>query len=703
MADIRSILINNYMPYAKGTIVARAIPAIDGLKPVNRRILYTMYKMGLLNNRSKSANIVGATMRFHPHGDMAIYEALVRMTTGHEALNVPYIESKGSFGKFYSRDTDFAAPRYTEAKLAEICKEVFDGIDENAVDFVDNYDNTAKEPVVLPVKFPAVLVNTSSGIAVGTSSNIPSFNLQEVCEATIAILEGKVESAKDLASILRAPDFPTGGFIHGKEEDFIKLLETGQGTFTVSGTVELYKGKIVITEVPYKVSIESILDNIRELVKTGVLDDITDVRDESDLRGLRAVIELRRDADVRRVLQKINAYTKLRTQVSFTTRVIVKKDGKQRCVTMGILDLLNEWIAFRTSVIHRIYSYRLEKKLEHEHLLEVWEKIKNDIRKVADFIANNPEDSVAKFLRDTYGMDDIQILYLLDMKIKELTPDRLEKKLKELAAVRQDIKVYKEVVENDDAKRAIIIDELKRIKDKYGAERKTRIVGPVSKEEAQLAKAVEIKDYLATVIITKNGYMKKFEKAPDDDKLRLHQGDEIKWRYTVSNKDVMLIFTYNGTCYKVPVNNIDSSKGLPRDYVYSYVDDGSEVLIVVPSYMYKGSMNVVYNNGKAIRIEFTRVSGNRSKYRSVFVAGEPGSMWVTTEDKYFIITWNKKAAFADASIYKGENRVSYRIARIMSGEKIFGVQPLSKVPNAHNVDISRYFKGYCVKIAEPLW
>ena len=436
MADIRSILINNYMPYAKGTIVARAIPAIDGLKPVNRRILYTMYKMGLLNSRSKSANIVGATMRFHPHGDMAIYEALVRMTTGHEALNVPYIESKGSFGKFYSRDTDFAAPRYTEAKLAEICKEVFDGIDENAVDFVDNYDNTAKEPVVLPVKFPAVLVNTSSGIAVGTSSNIPSFNLQEVCEATIAILEGKVESAKDLASILRAPDFPTGGFIHGKEEDFIKLLETGQGTFTVSGTVELYKGKIVITEVPYKVNIEGILDDIRELVKTGVLDGITDVRDESDLRGLRAVVELRRGADVRRVLQKINAYTKLRTKVSFTTRVIVKKGGKQRCVTMGILDLLNEWIAFRMSVIHRIYSYRLEKKLEHEHLLEVWEKIKNDIRKVADFIANNPEDSVVKFLKDTYGMDDIQILYLLDMKME--CSDRRRKSLRSCG--QQDIK-----------------------------------------------------------------------------------------------------------------------------------------------------------------------------------------------------------------------------------------------------------------------
>lgn len=703
MADIRHVLMENYLPYAKGTIVARAIPAIDGLKPVNRRILYTMYKMGLLNHRSKSANIVGATMRLHPHGDMAIYEALVRMTTGHEALNEPYVESKGSFGKFYSRDTDFAAPRYTEAKLAEICKEIFDGINEDAVRFVPNYDNTDKEPIVLPVKFPSILVNTSSGIAVGTSSSIPPFNLREVCDATIGILEGKIKDAKDLAEVMKAPDFPTGGFIHGTDEDFIKLLETGQGSFTVSGKVEIGKNKIIITEVPYKVEIETIFDEIRDCIKNGQLDEIADIRDESDLRGLRAVVELKRDADPRKVLRKLAAYTKLRTQVSFVTRVILEKDGKQRCVTLGILDLLKEWINFRMEVIKRIYTFRLEKRLEQEHLLEVWEKIKDDIREVASYIANNSEEAVAVYLKNKYGFDDIQIEYLMDMKIKELTPSRLEKKLAELDSVRKDIEFFKKVVEDDEAKKNIMIEELRTIKNKYGKDRKTLVVGPVDKSEVQEIKE-EVKDFITTVIITKNGYMKKFDKPSDEDKLQLHEGDDIRWRYTASNKDVLLIFTYAGNCYKVPINNIDNSRGIPRDYIYNFIDDGSEVLLAVPSYMYKGSINVVYGNGKAVRIAFSKVSGNRSKYRNVFEGGEPGSIWATIEDKYFIITWNKKAAYTDASVFKGiQEKATYRVARLLNGEKIFGIQPLSKVPNVHNIDLSRYSRGYCVKITEPLW
>lgn len=707
MADIKKVLIENYMPYAKGVIIARAIPAIDGLKPVNRRILYTMYKMGLLKgNKTKSANIVGQTMRLHPHGDAAIYDALVRMTTGHEALNVPYVESKGSFGKIYSRDTEAAAPRYTEAKLAEICKELFDGIDEDAVDFVDNYDSTMKEPVVLPVKFPSILVNTSSGIAVGTSSSIPSFGLKSVCQATIGILKGEITTVSQLMEVLGAPEFPTGGHIHGNEELYEQLGRDGKCSLTISGTVQTYPDKIVITEIPYKATVEGILDEIREHVKSGELKEVVDVRDESDLNGLRAVVELKRGSDVRKALKKINKLTNLRMRISFTNRVILTRDGKSRCVELGVFDLLQEWIKFRMETVRRIYSYRLKKKQEQEHLLAAWEKIKDGLREVANYITNNEEEKVKAYLVSKYGLDEVQAEYLLDMKVREFTKDRLRSRLSELVSVRADIKVYSDVVSNDEQKKAIIISELEAISNKYGTDRKTIMVPPLEDEGEDKLFEEEIEDIPVTVIITKRGYIKRITSLRDMTNIVLHDDDAIRWRFTCSNRGDVLIFTYSGMCYKIPVHSIDASRGVPKDYIFNLIDreDDSEVLYAAYAGDYTGHINIVYASGRGTKVKFSRVAGNRSKYRSLFESGRPGTLWCTTADKFFIITKRKRAAYIDLELTNAFNtRTAFKVARIPNDDDIFGIQPLTNVPDKDTIDLEKYSKGYCVKIRDRLW
>lgn len=705
MSDIKKVLISNYMPYAKGVIIGRAIPAIDGLKPVNRRILYTMYKMGLLNgNKTKSANIVGQSMKLHPHGDMAIYEAMVRMTTGNEALNVPYVESKGSFGKVYSDDTQFAAPRYTEAKLADICKELFDGIDEDAVEFNDNYDSTSKEPEVLPVKFPNILVNGNSGIAVGMSTDIPSFGLKQVCDATVGILADKITSAEELVDVLGVPEFSTGGHIHGSRADYIKLAETGTASFTLSGSVELYQDRIVITEIPYNTTIDSIKNAAIALSKSGEIKEIADVRDESDIKGLRAVIDLKRGANPRNVLKKLNRYTNLRKKISFKTRVVIEKDGKVQCVELGLYNLLKEWIDFRMKAVQRVYKYRLSKRLEQEHLLEAWEKIKDRLKEVANYITNNTEEDVRIYFGKEFGMDNIQIDSLLDMKIKEFTKDRLSKKLAELEATRKDIAVFTKIVESDQEKKNIIIAELQTIGNRYGKDKRTISAEPIV-EEKESEKEEEIDNTEVTVVVTKRGYIKRLISIKDLTNFKMHEDDQEQWRLMCRNSDHLLVFTYSGMCYKIPVITIDSSKGLPKDYVFNLIEkfDDSEIMYVAASNDYKGSINVVYDSGRGTKVRFSNVSGNRSRYKNVFEGGTRGTVWCTAEDKFFIITRQKKAAYIDLEIVsKLSTRSAFKVARISGDDSIFGIQPLNRVPDK-NIDLEKYSRGYCIKIKDTLW
>ncbi len=704
--ELKKVLVFNYMPYAKSTIISRAIPFIDGLKPVNRRILYTMHKMGLYDKKSKSANIVGQCMKFHPHGDMAIYETLVRMTTGNEALNAPYIESKGTFGKVYSSTTGFAAPRYTEAKLAAIAKELFDGIDENAVDFKDNYDSTDREPKLLPVKFPTILINTSSGIAVGRASSIPSFGLTPVCKATIGVLQGTITTVEELMEVLGAPEFTTGGYIHGSKAEYNNLGRTGRGSITVSGTVETYPDRIIITEIPYRTTIEAILDEVEALVKTGDLKEVSDIRDESDIKGLRAVIELKRGSNVGAVLRKINRYTKLRMQMSFNTWVVVERNGKQRCLSFGLLDLLEEWIKFRIDTIQRIYQFRLNKKKDHAHLLEAWEKIKDDIKEVARFAADNVESVVISYLKSKYGMDDTQANYIADMRFRDITKDRLAKRLVELESIRRDIVAFTNITNSEEEKKKIIVSELTTIIDKYGSDRKTVMAEPIVEDTNSTAPEEQIEDVQVSVLITNRGYAKRLITLRDEANFTLHDDDKIRWRFLCSNRDDILVFTYSGMCYKIPVHTIDASKGVPKDYIFNLVEkiDDSEILCVTPSNNYKGSINIVYDSGRGVKVRFSKVSGNRSRYKSLFEEGTPKTLWCTAEDKFFMITRKRKAAYIDlALVNKMGTRSAFKVARV-GDDEIFDLQPLSKVPNAKQIDFSRYSKGYCVKINEDkLW
>lgn len=694
---------DNYLPYAKGTIIGRAIPSIDGLKPVQRRLLYSMYKMGLLKGGlTKSTNAFAETMKLHPHGDMSIYETMVRMTEGNESLNVPYIESKGNFGKVYSKDMAYAAPRYTEVKLAKICEEIFDGIDENAVDFIDNFDNTTKEPTLLPVKFPTILVNPSSGIAVGTSSNIPSFSLKNVCKATIGILEGTIDSVEKLMDVLGVPEYTTGGFIHASKEDLIELGKTGKGTFTMSGHAVTYQNEIVITEIPYKTTVEGIVNSIEDLVKSEDLKEVSDVMDETGLKGLKITVKLKRGKDPYKVLNKLYRLTPLRLKISYNTRVILNN----RCIDIGLYDLLKYWIEFRMEVVKRVYSFRKDKVGALINRLEAWEKIKDDIREVARLIADKKEIDVRGELKSKYSLSDEQVDYLMETKVRMFTVDNLNKRLEELDRLRKDYSYYIDVIEKDELKKEIIINELKEIRDKYGKDNLTSIADPIKDEDLDIEEEI-IDDSEVIVVLTKSGYIKRLVTNRDINNFKVPVGEEELFRWKVRNNEDILVFTYDGDCYKIPVNSIDASKGGLKVKITSLINlqDASKIFFIDPARDYKDYINIVYPNGRGTRVYYSKVSGNRSKYKSLFKPSQPKKLWLTKEDKFFIITKKKKAAYADLTIMNMfHNRVAFKVARIMSNDEIVGIHPAKYVPNIKSIDLSRYMKGYCVSIKyDILW
>lgn len=701
--DVTKVLLSNYLPYAKGTIIGRAIPSIDGLKPAQRRILYTMYTMGLLNkDKTKSSNIVGQTMHLHPHGDSAIYETMVRMSVGHDALNVPYVESKGNFGKVYSRDLAFAAARYTEAKLAPICSEIFDGIDEDAVDMIDNFDNTSKEPSLLPVKFPSILVNTSSGIAVGTSSNIPSFGLEQVCNATIGILDGSITDVAQLMDVLGTPEFTTGGYVHASKDDLIDLGTTGKHSFTVSGTVTTYPNKIVVTEIPYKTYVEAIVEAIENAVKAGDLKEVSNARDDTDLHGFKLVIELKRGASPSEVLNKLTRMTNLRMQMSFSTRVIISNN----CKELGLLELLKSWIEFRMASIKRIYSFRLDKALKSEHLLESWEKIKDSILEAVEIIAKHDDDTGKQLLMSKFGLDDLQAEYLLDMKVRSISKNNMLKKLKELEDIRVNITYYNKVLNNDSEKEKIIIEDLTRIRDKYKTPRKTHQAGIIEKVDT-VKEITPIDDTTVVVVMTKSGYLKRLVSIKDINNFELPAGEEEKRRWVVKNNDYMLVFTYSGEVHKILIDSIDAGRGSLKDRLINLIglSDESQILYIDMAGDYSGYFNLVYPNGRGTRVYYNKVSGNRSKYKSLYDAGAPGTLFVTKANKFFMITAKRKAAYCDLTMLGMlSSRVAFKVARVMSGDRIFGLQPIENVPNMDSISLEKYNKEYCVCIGnDVLW
>lgn len=702
--DLGKLLLDNYLPYAKATIISRAIPGIDGLKNVQRRLIYTMDKMGLVtNDRVKSQKVNGQTMSLHPHGDSSIYESMVLMTKGYEGMNVPFVDGKGSFGKKYSRDLQYAAARYTEAKLTPICKELLDGINENAVDFVDNYDSSDKEPSLLPTKFPNIMINNSTGVAVATSSNIPCFSLKNVCSAVIGILDGTIIDFKTLANVLGAPEFPTGGFLHASDESLEQLCATGKGTFTISGKVEVYKDRIVITEIPYTTSAEDIMDQIELAVKEKRIHGVKDVRDEIGLEGLRLVVEIKSGYNAREVLDQLCRMTDLRTTISFRTRVIINN----RCRTLNLLELLNNWIEFRENCIKRVYSFRKDKLVAEENIESTWEKIIGHIREVTDIIVENTEEQAFVELSKKFNLNDIQTNYLLDLKLRQITTSRAEAALKKVAKLREDIKYCNAVLNQDDVMRKLIIAEQEEMIKKYGKDNCT-IKAPEIVEDNTKTE-VKISDELVTVVLTKAGYLRRLNTLRElNSTFVAKNGDTEVRRWIIRNDSYILVFDRFGTVHKILVDDIDaSSKATMTDRLIDManIEKVSDVVWVDSCGDYSGYFNLIYPSGRGMRVYYSSAQGKRSQYKGLYDTVEPGGFCLTQSDQFFLITARNKAAYCDIS-YLGvmSTRQAFKVARVTGNDCFVRILPADKVPHIELIDLGRYSRGYTVSIGmDVLW
>ncbi|NLD87344.1 MAG: topoisomerase IV [Clostridiales bacterium] len=611
--NITETLTTNFMPYAMSIIVSRAIPEIDGFKPSHRKLLYTMHKMGLLNsNRTKSANVVGQTMRLNPHGDAAIYETLVRLTTGNEALNHPFIDSKGNFGKVYSRDMAYAASRYTEVKLDSICSEIFSDIDSDSVDFVPNYDNTMKEPTLLPTTFPNILVSSNQGIAAGMASYIASFNLAEVCETTIALIKNKNH---DIHSTLPAPDFPTGGELIYNRSQMEAIYETGRGSFKLRAKWRCENNVIEIYEIPYTTSIEAILDKCTDLIKTGKAKEIADMRDETDLSGLKLAIDLKRGVDPEMLMQKLFRSTPLEDTVSCNFNILV---GGAPMV-LGIRDILDEWIAWRTECVRRRTYFELEKKRERLHLLEGLSKILLDIDKAIAIIRSTEEErEVIPNLMIGFGIDEIQAEYIAEIKLRNINKEYILKRLEELDELRKTIGRLEDILRSKAKLQNIIVTELTAVIKKYRKDRRTEIVH--ESEIPEFTEEDETPDYPATVFVTESGYFKKItpQSLRMSGEQKLKEGDRMVQVLEVTNRNEIVFITNLCNAYKAKVSDFEDSKAsVLGDFLPAQLemeDDEYPLFTFVPSYT-TDSLIFCYENGKVTRVPVSsyETKSNRRK------------------------------------------------------------------------------------------
>ena len=604
----------NYMPYAMSVIVSRAIPEIDGFKPSHRKLLYTMYKMGLLTGgRTKSANIVGQTMRLNPHGDAAIYETMVRLAKGNESLLHPFVDSKGNFGKVYSRDMAYAASRYTEAKLAPICAELFRDLDCDAVDFVDNYDGTMKEPALLPTTFPNVLVSANQGIAVGMASQICGFNLAEVCDTTIAYLKNPDH---DIASTLLAPDFPTGGQIICDEDELRRIYATGRGGLKVRARWRYDKKENVIEvyEIPYSTSIEVILDKVAELVKAGKVKEISDMRDETDLSGLKLAIDLKRGVDPEKLMQKLFKLTPLQDTASCNFNILI--GGMPR--VMGVGEILQEWTAWRTECVKRRVFYILSRKKEKLHLLLGLKRILLDIDKAIAIIRETEEEAeVIPNLMIGFGIDEKQAEYVAEIKLRNINKEYILKRVQETQSLADEIDDLEDTLAKPARVRRIIISELETVRKKYGQPRKTEILYGHEVEEYREEEQVE--DYPVTLFLSREGYFKKItpQSLRMSGEQKYKEGDGPMQQIETTNAAELMFFTDRCQVYKTRVSEFaDSKASLLGDYLPGKLgmDDGESVIYLLLPGDYSEQLLFFFENGKAARVElkaYATVSNRR--------------------------------------------------------------------------------------------
>nr|WP_325297707.1 DNA topoisomerase (ATP-hydrolyzing) subunit A [uncultured Dysosmobacter sp.] len=618
---ITDTLETNYMPYAMSVIVSRAIPEIDGFKPSHRKLLYTMYKMGLLTGaRTKSANIVGQTMRLNPHGDAAIYDTMVRLSRGYGALLTPFVDSKGNFGKCYSRDMSWAAPRYTEAKLTAICSELFRDIDSDTVDFVDNYDNTMKEPALLPTTFPNILVSANSGIAVGMASQFCGFNLKEVCDTTVAYLKNP---DCDLTETLLAPDFPTGGELICDPNALREIYETGRGSVRVRAKYRYVKEEnlIEIYEIPYSTTVEAILDKVAELIKAGKAKEIADMRDETDLSGLKLAIDLKRGTDPDKLMAKLFKQTPLEDAFSCNFNVLIA--GMPQ--VLGVRRILEEWTAWRTESVRRRVYFVLKKKKDKLHLLKGLKRILLDIDKAIRIIRETEEEAeVIPNLMIGFGIDQIQAEYVAEIKLRNINKEYILKRTRETDALRDEIDDLEDTVNSPQRLKKIIVDELNEAAKKYGEPRRTSIV--YGHEIQAYVEEEQAEEYPVTVFLSREGYFKKITPASlrMSGEQKFKEGDGLRQSFeTTSNAEIMF-FTDRCQVYKTRLGEFDDTKAsVLGDYLPAKLgmDAGENVIYaVLPGVDYAGALLFFFENGKAARVDLTayKTTSNRRKLTGAY-------------------------------------------------------------------------------------
>ncbi len=623
--DISDTLRQNFMPYAMSVIMSRAIPEIDGFKPSHRKLLYTMYKMGLLGpTRTKSANIVGQTMKLNPHGDAAIYDTMVRLARGYEALLHPYVDSKGNFGKAYSRDMAWAAPRYTEAKLEAICKELFQDIDKDTVDFVDNYDSTMKEPTLLPATFPSVLVNANTGIAVGMASNICPFNLAEVCRTTIALLR---DPEADIFATMQAPDFPGGGQILFDRAQMENIYKTGRGSFRVRSRYSYDKSQncIDVTQIPPTTTIEVIVERVIDLVKQGKLKEIADIRDETGMDGLKITIDLKRGTDPDKLMQKLFKLTTLEDSFACNFNVLIA--GTPR--VLGVRELLEEWTAFRVECVRRRTHFDLEKKREKLHLLQGLELILLDIDKAIRIVRETEEEAeVVPNLMIGFGIDQIQAEYVAEIKLRHLNREYILKRTQEIAELERDIAQLEGILASKAKVKGIIVKELEAVAQKYGQPRRSMILYADEVEEAEIVE--EVPDYPVHLFFTKEGYFKKItpQSLRMSGEQKLKEGDEITQQLEAQNTAELLFFSNKSQVYKMKAADFaDTKASVLGEYIpaRAQMDEGESAAYMAVTYQYDGFMLFFFENGKVAKVEMSayQTKQNRKKLLNAYSDKSP--------------------------------------------------------------------------------
>ncbi len=685
----------NYMPYAMSVIVSRAIPEIDGFKPSHRKLLYTMYKMGLLKkDRVKSANIVGQTMQLNPHGDAAIYETMVRMAKGNETLLHPFVDSKGNFGKVYSRDMAYAASRYTEAKLDPICEELFRDIDSDTVDMVDNYDGSLKEPSLLPTTFPNVLVSANQGIAVGMASNICSFNLKEICDTTIALIKNPDH---DVLETLPGPDFSTGGQLLFDEETTREIYNNGRGSFKIRAKWRYVKeGNLIeITEIPYSTAAEIIIDKVVELNKAGKIKEIADIRDESDLGGLKLTIDLKRGAEPEKLVQKLFRLTTL--QDSFPCNFNILIAGMPR--VMGVVEILEEWTAWRIECVKRRIFYQIQKKEDRLHLLKGLERILLDIDKAIRIIRETELDAeVIPNLMIGFGIDEIQANFVAEIKLRNINKEYILKQTKAIAELEKEIAELRGILKSNTKLQNVIIDELKQVSEKYGKPRKTEILYETQQVEEE-DEEEQIPDYPVTLFVSKEGYLKKItaQSLRMSGEQKFKEGDSLQFSVETTNRAELLVFTDQFQCYKTRLADFEDGKAsLLGDYLPQKLgmDQGETVKQVILPGDYKGFLLFFFENGKVAKVPLSayETKTNRRKLTGAYSDKCPivGICALSEDTQMAVYTTDGRALiFSTAQLLPKTTRNTIGVS-VVSLKKKAAVNQIAPVKDCGIVNQSRY-------------